>query len=159
MLTDALEGECVFAVGRMEEGAERPKIGTAGLVRASKENKDGTSQLLLHGVIRVRFSEWLEDDPYPCAEIDPITCEGLKEGQSEAAVKTLRGSVEDAIQELAPDVRAGVLGLLDEADDPALMSDLVAQQFVHDADLREELLQTVRVGERVRMLCEFFQKL
>ncbi len=60
MLEDALAGECVFAVARQkedEEGGEEviSEIGTAGLVRASKEGQDGTSQLLLHGVIRVAF--------------------------------------------------------------------------------------------------------
>ncbi|MGJ8633257.1 MAG: LON peptidase substrate-binding domain-containing protein [Luteolibacter sp.] len=155
MLDDALEGDCVFAVGRVKEGDDSPpEIGTAGLIRASKEGEDGTSQLLLHGVIRVRFSEWLDDTPYPCAKIDPVTCEGLDGAQGEAAVKTLCGAVEDALSDTPDEVRAGVMTLLDQADDASLMSDLVAQQFVQDADLRQELLETRKVGERVRMLCE-----
>jgi len=35
------------------------------------------------------------------------------------------------------------------------MADLVAQQFVHDPDLRQKLLETETVGEQIRMLCEF----
>ena len=45
MLADALAGDCVFAVGRVRQGAdgqedEISEIGTAGLVRASKEGDD-----------------------------------------------------------------------------------------------------------------------
>jgi ATP-dependent Lon protease len=164
MLDEALAGECVFAVGRMKENAQGEvdriaQMGTAGLVRASREREDGTSQLLLHGVIRVRFQEWLEEKPYPYARIEPVMCEPIGDRQGAAAMKTLRGAVEDGIAGLPADVRAGVMALLDQADEPGLMADLVAQQFVHDVDLRQELLETAPVGERVRILCEFFQRL
>lgn len=164
MLDEALAGECVFAVGRVRESEnggedEISTIGTAGLVRASKQGDDGTSQLLLHGVIRVRFVEWLEDKPYPYALIEPFTCEQLSGKKSHAAMKTLQGAVEDVITGLPPEVRDGVLGMLAQADEAGLMADLVAQQFVHDADLRQKLLETISVGEQISMLCEFFHGL
>jgi uncharacterized protein len=163
MLDEALAGECVFAVGRVQDDGDGNEvispIGTAGLVRASRQREDGTSQLLVHGVIRVRFSEWLDGKPYPFALIEPVISEELGGKVGEAAMKTLRGAVEDAIFGLAGDVQSGVLALLDHADEPGLMADLVAQQFVHDADLRQELLETVAVGDRIRMLCEFFEEL
>lgn len=159
MLEEALAGECVFAVGRMKDGKETADVGTAGLVRASRQGEDGTSQLLLHGVIRVRFLEWMAEKPYPYALIEPIMCRQLEERKGLAAMRTLRGAVEDGIAGLPDEVREGVMRLLEEADEAALMTDLVAQQFVHDADLRQRLLKTECVGERVRMLCEFFESL
>jgi len=163
MLDDALAGECVFAVGRIRDDGngreEISPIGTAGLVRASRLDGDGTSQLLLHGVIRVRFSEWLDGKPYPFALIEPVLSEDLVGRVGEAAMKTLRGSVEDAIDGLSGDVQSGVMSLLDQADEPGLMADLVAQQFVHDPDLRQELLEAVAVGERIRLLCGFLGSL
>jgi Lon protease-like protein len=162
MLEDAIAGDCVFAVGRMrEEGGEEipSSIGTAGLIRASREQQDGTSQLLLHGVIRVRFTEWLDDKPYPCALIEPVMSDKMDPEIGAAAMKTLRGTVEDGITGLPEEVQAGVMAMLDQADEAGLMADLVAQQFVHDANLRQELLETTSTGDRVRMLCEFFAKL
>jgi Lon protease-like protein len=59
MLREALEGHCFFAVARLsgDETAApaqcASQVGTIGLVRASHEQADGTSQLLLHGVMRV----------------------------------------------------------------------------------------------------------
>ena len=160
MLSEALAGECVFAVGRIGKGGDgaASHIGTAGLIRASREQDDGTSQLLLHGVIRVKFTEWLDDTPYPCALIEPVISDAMDPKNGGAAMKTLRGAVEDAIGGLPDDVRAGVLALLDQADEAGLMADLVAQQFVHEPDLRQSLLETVSTGERIRKLCEFFAK-
>lgn len=161
MLSEALAGECVFAVGRIGKGGDgaASPIGTAGLIRASREQDDGTSQLLLHGVIRVRFTEWLDDKPYPCALIEPVLSDTMDPKLGGAAMKTLRGAVEDGIAGLPAEVRYGVLALLDQADEAGLMADLVAQQFVHDADLRQSILETLSTGERIRMLCEFFAKL
>lgn len=158
MLTDAIARECIFAVGRIHDGEISP-VGTAGLVRASRESEDGTSNLLLHGVIRVRFVEWLDEKSYPLARIEPLLSEQLPGKIGVAAMKTLRGSVEDAIVNLPAEVRDGVMHLLDQADEPGLMSDLVAQQFVHDADLRQQLLETASVGDRIRLLCGFLDRL
>ncbi|HSH15912.1 MAG TPA: LON peptidase substrate-binding domain-containing protein, partial [Verrucomicrobiae bacterium] len=150
MLSEALAGECVFAVGRIRKGGDRAAsaIGTAGLIRASREQDDGTSHLLLHGVIRVRFTEWLDDKPYPCALIEPVLSDTLDPKIGVAAMKTLRGAVEDGIAGLPDDVRSGVMAIIDQADEVGLMADLVAQQFVHEPDLRQSLLETVSTGER-----------
>jgi len=164
MLDEALEGSCFFAVARLiGEETDRPgecsaRVGTIGLVRASREQEDGTSQLLLHGVMRVGFSEWHTDKPYPCATIEPQPCFFEPEHQAQGAMKTLRGAVEDAIRELPGDVRKGILALIDRADTPELMSDIVGQQFVHDADLRQRLLEIDSVGERIPLLCDYLRK-
>jgi uncharacterized protein len=159
MLADALAGDCVFAVGRVQDDGKVETIsavGTAGLIRASREKQDGTSELFLHGLIRVRFVKWLDGKPYPCALIEPILSEPMAAGIGEAAMKTLKGAVEDGIAHLSEENRAGVMSILELADDPSLMADIVAQQFVHDPDLRQELLETASPGERISKLCAYF---
>lgn len=164
MLEEALEGDCFFAVARLlGEETENPAdccapLGTIGLVRASREQGDGTSQLLLHGVMRVRFTEWHRDSPYPMASIEPVICHFEPKEQAKAAMKTLRGAVEDAIRELPSDVQMGVLALIDRADGPELMTDIVGQQFIHDADLRQQLLEMDSAGDRIPLLCDYLRK-
>lgn len=162
MLAEALAGDCIFAVGRVKDDGDSETIspiGTAGLIRACREREDGTSELLLHGVIRVRFKEWLEESPFPCALIEPVLPEPMGGKNGEAAMSTLRGTVEDGIAHLPEEVRTGVASLLDQADEPGLMADLVAQQFVHEPDLRQKLLETVSPGERISLICGFFEKI
>jgi uncharacterized protein len=163
MLDDALEGDCFFAVARLT-GNEKvlaksvAPVGTIGLVRASREQQDGTSQLLLHGVMRVRFTQWLDDQPYPCASIEPVISIFSPENQAVAAMKTLRGAVEDAIRPLPEEVQAGVFALLDRAEDPGLMTDIVCQQFIHEPDLRQQLLEMESVAGRIPVICEYLRK-
>jgi Lon protease-like protein len=163
MLRDALEGDCFFAVARRTGDEGRPAdcvapVGTIGLVRASREQEDGTSQLLLHGVMRTRFTEWHDDREYPYASIEPVVSFFAPENQSAAAMKTLRGAVEDAIRTLPEEVQAGVFALLDRADDPGLMTDIVSQQFIHEPDLRQKLLEMESVGGRIPVICEYLRK-
>ena len=165
MLEESLEGDCFFAVARLlGEETGNPAdccapLGTIGLVRASREQDDGTSQLLLHGVMRVRFTEWHRDSPYPTATIEPVLCYFEPKEQAQAAMKTLGGAVEDAIRELPEDVQLGVLALIDRADGPELMTDIVSQQFVHDTDLRQQLLEMDSAGERIPLLCDYLRKI
>lgn len=164
MLEDALEGDCFFAVARLtgEETADPAActvpVGTIGLVRASHEQEDGTSQLLLHGVMRMRFTEWHDECPYPFASVEPVISFFTPAEQAAAAMKTLRGSVEDAIRPLPEAVKEGVFSLLDRADDPALMTDIVCQQFIHEPDLRQSLLEMESVGARIPVICEYLRK-
>ncbi len=164
MLEDALEGDCFFAVARLMGGETADPaecvapVGTIGLVRASREQQDGSSQLLLHGVMRMRFTEWHHDREYPYASVEPVVSEFSPEEQSAAAMKTLRGAVEDAISALPEEVKTGVFSLLDRAEDPALMTDIVCQQFIHEADLRQELLEMESVGARIPVICEYLRK-
>lgn len=164
MLEEALEGDCLFSVGRLTgEETGNPEeyaapVGTIGLVRVSREQEDGTSQLLLHGVIRVRFTKWLDGRDYPLAEIEPMASVFEPYEQAEAAMKTLRGAVEDAVRELPEEVQEGVFTLLDRADGPGLMTDIVSQQFVRDADLRQRLLEMESIGDRIPLLCDYLHR-
>lgn len=164
MLRDALEGDCFFAVARItgKQQADLSRctapVGTIGLVRACREMEDGNYQLLLHGVMRVRFTRWRNERDYPFADIEPVISYFDPPEQSGAAMKTLRGSVEDAIRGLPDEVQNNVLSLLDRAEDPALMSDIICQQFIHDPDLRQKLLETPSIGDRIPVICDFLIK-
>ena len=164
MLREAIEGHCFFAVANLtgEEQNDPSRctapVGTIGLVRASREQEDGTSQLLLHGVLRVRFTGWHDDRPYPFASIEPVVSVFEPGHQAEAAMKTLRGAVEDALQPFPDEVKEGVNALLDRADGPELMADIVCQQFIHDPELRQSLLEMESVGARIPLICNYLEK-
>lgn len=159
MLDDALAGSCFFAVARLLDSKEdNPAIavapvGTIGLIRASRKMDDGTSNLLLHGVIRVRFAEWQLDAPYPTARIQPIPSNFEPETQSEAAVESLREAAGHAIESLPEPTRETVIETSSQIDDPAILADVLAQQFIHEPDERQNLLETESVAARVAWLC------
>ena len=75
MLEEALESHCMICVGTLlkEETDDLTScvhpIGTVGLIRTSREMEDGRSNLVLHGISRVRFSAWPGGKKYPNAHI------------------------------------------------------------------------------------------
>jgi uncharacterized protein len=164
MLDDALEGDCLFALARLTGDESQnlsnsaAPIGTIGLVRTSREQPDGTSQLLIHGVMRVRFTAWHDDRDYPCASIEPVISCFEPASQAMAAMKTLRAGVEDAIRPLPQKIQSEILAMMDRADEPGLMTDIVCQQFIHEPNLRQRLLEIDQVGERIALLCDYLHK-
>ena len=105
--------------------------------------------------MRVRFTEWHDGHDYPFATIEPVISVFSPKSQSQAAMKTLRGAVEDAMRHLPEEVQNGVFALLDRADDPGLMTDIISQQFIHEADLRQQLLEMDSIGDRIPVICEY----
>lgn len=163
MLSESLDGDCFFAVGRVE-GAETDElaecvspIGTVGLVRASQQMDDGTSNLLLHGVIRVKFQQWLEGHDYPTARIKPLPQVFEPTAQAPAALEALREVIEHVTANLPGEVKDAFDSMTQEIDDPAILADVVSQQFVHDPAARYELLSMDSVAARVAWLCSRLQ--
>jgi Lon protease-like protein len=165
MLDDALEGNCFICVGRLtaEETFDFAEctapIGTAGLIRASRELPDGRSHLILHGVYRVRFCEWLPERTYPFARIEPIQSIPLPTDACPEQSRRLRDAVDKVLLGFPEKVVSQVNGLLDRTSDAAMMADAIAQQFVHDPDLRQALLEEADVGVRVDQVIDHLRTL
>lgn len=162
MLQETIDGHCFFAVTNKISDSEDPNecaapVGTIGIVRASHEQQDGTSNLLLHGVIRVKFLRWLEEKPYPYAEIEPIPAIFEPAHQAAAAAATLRGCIEDAIKGLPDEVQKAVMEMMHRTDDPVILADIVSQQFIHDTEMRQMLLEMDSPAARIAWLCQALQ--
>jgi Lon protease-like protein len=159
MLEDSLDGNCFFAVGRLT-GEETDDLtdcvspmGTIGLVRASREMDDGTSNLLLHGVIRVQFQQWLSGYDYPMARITPVPQVFEPESQAAAALESLREAAEQATAEIPSEVKDAFDAMTTEIEDVAILADVLSQQFIHQPEDRYALLSMDSVAERVAWLC------
>src|SRR3954447_5476042 len=47
-------------------------VASVGLIRACVDRPDGTSNLILQGLQRVRFTGFRQEQPFPIAEIEPL---------------------------------------------------------------------------------------
>jgi len=77
LLADVQAGDGVFGVVLIERGHEvgggdaRFGVGTLAHIGRHDPLGGGRHDLLVHGTERVRIVEWLEDDPYPRARVEP----------------------------------------------------------------------------------------
>ncbi len=75
MTRDCLDGDREFGVVLIERGSEvgggdtRTYAGTVAKIIDAQEFPDGRWGLMVGGTRRVQVSHWLEDDPYPRAEV------------------------------------------------------------------------------------------
>ena len=74
-----LAGDSTFGVVLIERGSEvgggevRFDVGTATRILQAGRLDDGRWVLMTVGERRVRVRRWLPDDPYPLAEVEPLT--------------------------------------------------------------------------------------
>src|SRR6476469_4263809 len=91
MLAHALAHERMFCVALLRPESAQWKseddffdVGTIGLIRACVGRGDGTSNLILQGLQRVRFSGFDQTDPFPVAQIEPLEAKTSTSVETEA---------------------------------------------------------------------------
>lgn len=166
MLDDALEDQCFICVATLtdEETANPTRctapVGTLGLIRASRELDDGRSNMVLHGVVRVRFLSWPGGKDYPYAHILPLTTEPLSPDEAPLLVSRLRDGVNAALTGFPTEVKKQLNEILDRASaEPAVLADSVAQQFIQDPAIRMRLLAESSLETRFEILLQTLAQL
>ncbi len=160
MLSDAIEGDCVFGIVNEisdKAGNRSPaKIGTVGLIHASKQQEDGSSQLILHGFLRMNILEWVNDRSYPRARISPITfdLDSTNFTILMEKIDKLRKVIVRALEPTDNEIKDHIIGTLNQTDHPHIFADLVSQQFVQDAPTRQLLLEMNDAESRIDFLSD-----
>jgi Lon protease-like protein len=158
MLAWVLDKHRMFCVAMMKPGiteatsaSDFHHVAGLGLVRACVGHEDGTAHLILHGLARVRLTDFRQEKPFRIAELEEISV--LVPDEEEGQMLSARVLACCARQ------RAAGMVVPDEIDqqlaavgDPAVLADIIAHTFVQDAERRQEILQEARVAERLRML-------
>src|ERR1700727_206926 len=75
MVKECLENQRMFAVALRRTPTSSPKlvpnrIAGVGLIRACVDKPDGSSNLILQGVSRVRFTNFVREEPYYIGRIE-----------------------------------------------------------------------------------------
>ncbi|MBK1834084.1 LON peptidase substrate-binding domain-containing protein [Roseibacillus ishigakijimensis] len=160
MLAEALEGERVFCVGNLHSAEEEPfaqcvhPVGTIALIQTSREQADGSSQVLLRGLSRVRFDHWLNHSPYPLARFTEGPSASLPdEEDAEILMDELEALVEQTLLDGPDEIRFAVKAILDPVrHHPELFGDLIAQHLITHPDLRQTLLAEPDLAKRFELM-------
>jgi Lon protease-like protein len=131
-------------------------LATAGLIRACVGRGDGTSNLILQGLRRVRFTGFEQEKPFPIARIDAVESRDPTTVETEALgakVLELYGSLKRDRRQLP----AKVDRYLSELRDLEMLADLMASTFVNDPLRRQRLLEERSVNQRLRSLITYLR--
>ena len=155
MLADALAGDRMFAIAQRHAGTDVCRIGGAGFVRACVANPDGTSRLILQGVSRVKFAEWLPGEPYRLARITVLESDCT----TPLLAESLRGDVRQLCEALLKGNAKPIGKLLDSAGDHAEFSDFASANLVEDPGVRQRLIEETDVTRRLEILVAYLSSL
>jgi len=153
MCTKALSGNRMFAIAHSTEEDDCEQLGGLGVIRAGVTKQDGTMDIILQGVTRVRFSDF-QMKPYPQASIR-ILNDPAYDPDSYA---DLRSDLMDAMQmnlQIMKDLPKGVLNYIDQIEAPGAFTDMVASTLVLNPNRRRQLLLEFDVQARMLLLLEY----
>jgi Lon protease-like protein len=163
MLSHCLTGERMFSVALAKTGIREPKgvedlrsVAGVGLIRACVGNENGTSNLVLQGLARVRIVDWTQEEPFRIAEIEliesrisnAIEADALGEKVKELCVR---------IQQLGLPLPPNLLEQMHQIDSPEILADVVGAAFVSELAPRQQLLESPDVAERLRLLIQILR--
>lgn len=155
------EGDGRFGVVLIERGSEvgggeeRVGVGTVAVIRQAEEFADGRWGLVAVGSERLKVVSWLDDDPYPRADVDVWpdevhAGEGLDARPSASAVgevAALMAEIARLARQLGHDVPDPSTGL--GADPEVALWSSIASAPLGPAD-RQALLECAGAEERAR---------
>ncbi len=131
-------------------------LATAGLIRACVERSDGTSNLVLQGLQRVRFTSFEREKPFLIASIETVESRDVPTVETEALgakVIELYGSLKHDRRQLP----AKLDRYLSELRDLEMLADLMASTFVNDPLRRQRLLEEHSLNQRLRFLIRYLR--
>jgi Lon protease-like protein len=132
-------------------------IAGLGLIRACVGRGDGTSNLILQGLERVRFTAFEQDAPFPIARIDTLESESVSSVETEAlAAKVLE--LYSRLKGEGRQLPAKVDQYLSDLGDPEMLADLVASTFINDALRRQRVLEELSVNQRLRLVIQYLRE-
>jgi Lon protease-like protein len=176
MLADALTDHRLFCLAMQRPDATREspaRVATLGLIRAAVENSDGTSNLVLQGLVRVRLGKVVRYKPYREHLIEPLLPEPKDSLVVDALVNRTLDLVDtrlrqgqalplEVIQQLAggPSTEGSAkvedcTSALRRLEDPGHLADLVATMLLPSPLARQVILQTLDVEQRLKHLVHF----
>jgi Lon protease-like protein len=157
MLKKALEGTRIFAIALANSQDHPHTIATIGIIRACVDNADGTSNLVLQGLTRVRFTEFIRKDPYPLAKIEIISSDKPDDVEIDALVnKTLE--YVHLYKEKGVEMPEWMEDFLKNLSERDTLVDMVTYGFVQNPSEKQKILETVALKDRFHRLVHLLKK-
>lgn len=162
MLSYCLANERMFCVALMRPGATESKstgdffqTAGCGLIRACVGKDDGTANLILQGLWRVRLVDYVQVKPFRIARVEQLVSEDAGTVEAEAlGTKVLELCRQFKARQ--PNEMPGQLDtFLAHLTDLEMLSDLVAHTFVSNPFLRQTLLEQPLIPARLRLLIQY----
>ena len=163
MLSAVLQGDRIFAVAALDERDEDAEVletpysvAGVGVVRACKQNPDGTSNLILQGLARVHFENFICEEPYRRAHIQQLISESDGSEETLGSIQPTLLALVQIQMRLGAEIPQEVLQFLSNLKEPESVLDLAIYTLCPSGSFKQDLLETrgilARFGKFERFL-------
>jgi ATP-dependent Lon protease len=160
LVNDVLSGErmLVLVAGRDPEldepgPEELYDVGVVGIVARMLKVPDGTIRILVQGTERVRIGDYVAEDPYLVARIEPLPDVVEPSPELEALTHNVQRTFSEIIEQI-PYLPEELQLAVANVEDPSALTHLIAGALRIPTPEKQELLEEVDVARRLRRLSQ-----
>ncbi len=132
-------------------------IGTLAKIAQVVQLQDGTVRAIVQGQSRLRLHGFVSTSPHLVATVEELPDASPKGLEVEAMMKTVQAQMDQYVQSGAP-VPPEAAVAARNISEPGLLADMVAYSPDMSTEQRQELLETVDVVERLRLVSTFLNR-
>ena len=159
MLSDVLARDRLFAVAGIDPRVNDPdddlepiqKVASVGIIRACQKRDNGTSDLLLQGLVRVEVLGVVSETPYRSIRIRALASEPGAEASENERLRRELGRLLQLKSKLGARAPLDVAVFVQTIKDPEVFSDLAAFTFCENPAVKQKLLETLDVNRRLQL--------
>jgi ATP-dependent Lon protease len=133
------------------------RVGVAGQVARMMKVPDGTLRILVQGGERIRITDFVTEEPYLVARIEPMPDELEPSDELEALTRNVQSTfseIIEAIPYLPEELQLAVTNL----DEPSALGHLIAGALRISTEEKQGLLEEVDVTKRLHRLSEILTR-
>jgi ATP-dependent Lon protease len=164
LVNEVLSGErmLVLVAGRDPELDEPGPgdlydVGVVGIVARMLKVPDGTIRILVQGTERVRIGDYVAEDPYLVARIEPLPDVVEPSAELEALTHNVQRTFSEIIEQI-PYLPEELQLAVANVEDPSALTHLIAGALRIPTPEKQELLEQVDVGRRLRRLSQILAR-
>jgi ATP-dependent Lon protease len=138
----------------ISEQSELYGIGTMAKIAQVVQLQDGTVRAIIQGQTRIRVHGFTQTDPFIKATVEELPDEKPTDVEVQALMRSVQAQVEQYVQAGAP-VPPEAAVAARNITEPGLLADMTAYSPDMSTEQRQELLETIDVGERLKLASTF----
>ena len=154
----------VFLTAQMDAAVSNPtiddiyKVGVVCKVAQVLKESDNKTRVVVEGLYRARIVTDVSDDVCMRAQIAPVLTRRQRTVTTRdlALMRSLKATFE-RYMELTPKLPTDILFKIGLSNDPSDLTDYVASNVMLDVEIKQILLETVNVSERLELLVDALQ--
>ena len=163
MLSDVISGDRMFCIGTIQKSESVNDYldniypySTAGLLRACVVNENGTANLILEGIKRIKITELENHKPYKIGRVQVITSNTTDEEWVLSADEKIKSILlGDSFSYQTENSEMNISQILENLGKPEDTADFVSQYFISDQLTLRKLLSMESIDERLEMILKF----